>query len=509
MASTTPSTDMEEEVRCPICLEYLTDLVTLECGHNFCRACITDYCETWEKHGDLECPVCRFPIKKGDFRRNCQLANIVEKLKLLHIKPTKEPLCIKHKKELNLFCIEDGELVCVACERSPEHRAHVVLLLEEAVSEYKEKMKARLISLEKERKNLVAQKLAEEQGIRECLAQLELEKKKTRSAFMQMHNFLEQKELLQLAQLEDLEEKFKTRLEENITRLSEKISSISSLIAIAEGKWEQPAREFLQETRSALSSYEKEQGRQLIKCSPELEERLKKFSQNNCILKKAMETCEETLEQALIKLNCYPEKEGIFPLSLGDDIQQPPKAPKKVNVILDPDTAHPRLILSWDLKSVKWESTYRTDLPDNHERFDLMPGVLGCETFTSGSYWWEVEVDLKGEMWALGIVRETVRRKGEIRHSPNEGIWVMGKTSHPWVPFNYWAFTSPNWTPLLLRHNNPRKIRVSLDYEKGTVEFFDVGNNKSIFTFHSLSFNGEGIRPAFFLWRQARITCGI
>nr|XP_056700974.1 E3 ubiquitin-protein ligase TRIM39-like [Euleptes europaea] len=467
MASAISSVAIEEEARCPICLEYLADPMTLECGHNFCRACITDYCEKWEKLGDLECPFCRFPIQKGKFQPNCQLANIVEKLKLLPIKLKKETLCAKHKKELNLYCQEDGELVCVACERSPEHRSHTVLLLEEAVHEYKERIKAHLKSLEEKKENLAA----EEQGSQECLAQLELEKQKTRSAFKQTHSFLEQKEHLHLAQLEDLEEKFKSRLEENVTRITEEISRLSDLIAKAEGKLELPDSELLQEIRSTLSSYEKKQERQLVKFSPEVEERLRHFSQVNCILKKVMETCE-------------------------------------VNVILDPDTAHPRLILSEDLRSVKWESAYRTDLPDNPERFDLMPGVLGCEVFTSGSHWWEVEVDLKGEMWAVGVVRESARRKGEIKHSPNEGIWAMGKTVDPYPTSRYYAFTSPQWTILHL-WPEPRKILVSLDYEKGTVEFFDAGTNKSIFTFHSASFIGERIRPSFFLWRKARLTCGI
>ncbi|NXX53601.1 TRI39 ligase, partial [Scopus umbretta] len=47
-------------------------------------------------------------------------------------------------------------------------------------------------------------------------------------------------------------------------------------------------------------------------------------------------------------------------------------------VTLDPDTAHPDLILSEDRKSVRRGEGQR-DLPDNPERFNYWPFVLGCQ----------------------------------------------------------------------------------------------------------------------------------
>uniref|UniRef100_A0A8C3H701 RING-type domain-containing protein n=1 Tax=Chrysemys picta bellii TaxID=8478 RepID=A0A8C3H701_CHRPI len=67
MASATPVWEIQEETKCPICLKYLTDPVTIQCGHNFCRVCITQYCETWEEldSDPLCCPNCRVRIRKG------------------------------------------------------------------------------------------------------------------------------------------------------------------------------------------------------------------------------------------------------------------------------------------------------------------------------------------------------------------------------------------------------------------------------------------------------------
>lgn len=142
MASPLPIPGVEEDIKCPICLEVLAYPVTLDCGHNFCRGCVNEYCEKWEGLGELECPACRVKIKDRNFRPNWQLANIVEDVqrakKHVCVKLEKEIyLCGKHEKELNLYCLDDDELLCVVCERSAQHKAHSVVLLEDAAEEYK------------------------------------------------------------------------------------------------------------------------------------------------------------------------------------------------------------------------------------------------------------------------------------------------------------------------------------------------------------------------------------
>uniref|UniRef100_A0A8C0J3V5 Uncharacterized protein n=1 Tax=Chelonoidis abingdonii TaxID=106734 RepID=A0A8C0J3V5_CHEAB len=150
---------------------------------------------------------------------------------------------------------------------------------------------------------------------------------------------------------------------------------------------------------------------------------------------------------------------------------------KRHNKTLDlfyPDTAHPVLVLSDDQKSVRWGDT-RQDLPDNPERFDTELCVLGCEGFTSGKHSWEVEEVDEGH-WAVGVARESVRRKGVISRNPQGGIWAVG----PWGD-QFKALTSME-TPLPLSWV-PKRIQIFLDYEKGQVTFFDVDKEAPIFTF--------------------------
>uniref|UniRef100_A0A8C0H321 Butyrophilin subfamily 1 member A1 n=1 Tax=Chelonoidis abingdonii TaxID=106734 RepID=A0A8C0H321_CHEAB len=165
-----------------------------------------------------------------------------------------------------------------------------------------------------------------------------------------------------------------------------------------------------------------------------------------------------------------------------------------VNVTLDPDTAHPWLVLSEDRKRVRWGDTQQ-DLPDNPERFDYWPCVLGYEGFSSGRHCWEVEVG-DGGGWAVGVARESVGRKGEISHSPEGGIWAVERLDQ------FQALTSPA-TPLPLSRV-PSRIRVCLDCDRGQVTFIDAGDEAPIFTFPPGSVPGERIRPWFWVWAGSR-----
>ncbi|XP_032998351.1 thaicobrin-like [Lacerta agilis] len=164
---------------------------------------------------------------------------------------------------------------------------------------------------------------------------------------------------------------------------------------------------------------------------------------------------------------------------------------QRANVTLDPDTAHPELILSRDRKTVRMGDKNQ-DLPDNPERFNSRPCVLGCEGFTAGRHFWEVTVG-SGERWTLGVARKSVRRKGCFPLRPKRGIWVVGKFGD-----KYWACTSP-YSSLPLREK-PRRIRVTLDYEGGRVSFSDADSGAELYTFSGASFSGETLLPFFLLW---------
>uniref|UniRef100_A0A8C0GQG6 RING-type E3 ubiquitin transferase n=1 Tax=Chelonoidis abingdonii TaxID=106734 RepID=A0A8C0GQG6_CHEAB len=139
MAAESPAESLRDELSCPICLEYFTDPVTIECGHNFCWACIN---QCWgESVPNFSCPQCRETAQQRNLRPNRQLGNVVELVKGLRFQVVTEPkgetVCEQHQEALKLFCEEDQTPICVVCDKSKAHRSHTVVPIEEAAQEYK------------------------------------------------------------------------------------------------------------------------------------------------------------------------------------------------------------------------------------------------------------------------------------------------------------------------------------------------------------------------------------
>ncbi|XP_030047979.1 zinc-binding protein A33 [Microcaecilia unicolor] len=95
------------------------------------------------------------------------------------------------------------------------------------------------------------------------------------------------------------------------------------------------------------------------------------------------------------------------------------------NVTLDPNTADPQLILSKDLKSVRFENTTQ-ELPENPKRFTSGPCILGSEGFEFGILAWEVEVGDEGYR-AVGALKESAGRSEafHLGHPPDKGTWAI------------------------------------------------------------------------------------
>ncbi|CAM5097737.1 E3 ubiquitin-protein ligase TRIM7 isoform X1 [Chelonia mydas] len=456
--------NLQDEATCSVCLEFFKDPVSIECGHNFCRACIT---KSWRGlEMDFPCPQCREIFQQKNFRPNRQLANMCEIISQFAVPGAKgaleEGLCEKHREAFKLFCRDDQKSICVVCDRSREHRPHTVVPVEEAAQEYKEQIQSRLDFLKKERQELLEFKSKDDKKSQELLKTIELERQMLISEFEGLRQFLHDQEHLLLGQLEKMEKGIAKKQNENLTELSKEISLLNQLITDLKEKIQQPVLELLKDVTSILNRSKGLKFQKPVPVSSDMKSSISNFSLKTVVLKAVLKKFKETLQDELGK----GEKEDLT---------------------LDPDTANQLLILSTDLKSVRM-GCRKQELPDNPKRFDTNSRVLALEGFKSGRHYWEVEVGAS-DGWAFGVARESVRRKGLTQFSPEEGIWAVQQNGG-----RYWAVTSPQRTPLCIGERLS-KVRVYLDYEGEEVSFYNAENMQHMFTFN-VAFN-ERVFPLF------------
>ncbi|XP_016847270.2 E3 ubiquitin-protein ligase TRIM7 [Anolis carolinensis] len=456
--------NLQDEATCSVCLEYFKDPVSIECGHNFCRACIT---KSWKSlEGEFPCPQCREPFKERNFRPNRQLANMSEIISQFILHGGKgleeDGLCEKHKEALKLYCKDDQKTICVVCDRSRDHRPHSVVPVEEAAQEYKEQIQNRLDFLKKERQELLEFKMQDDKKSQDLLKTIEVERQKVLSEFESLRQFLQEQEQLLLGQLDKMEKGITKRQNENITEFSKEISLLNKLIADLEEKNQEPVLDFLKDVTSVIMRSDDLKCQKPILVSADMKGHVCNFSLKTVVLKGVLKKFKDHLRDELGK----GEKEDL---------------------ILDPETANHLLILSADLKAVKM-GCRKQELPDNPKRFDTNSRVLATEGFTSGRHYWEVEVG-SADGWAFGVAKESVRRKGLTQFCPEEGIWALQQNGG-----RYWAVTTPQRTPIFLPEKIA-KIRIYLDYEGEEVSFYHADNMQHLFTFN-VSFT-ERIFPLF------------
>ncbi|KAJ1134261.1 hypothetical protein NDU88_000715 [Pleurodeles waltl] len=346
---------------------------------------------------------------------------MLKQFNLPPVKPTEENLCEKHEEKLRLFCAEDQRMICWVCRESKEHKTHSGSPVEEAAEEHKVKLQEWLRLLKKEEEYFLESKVKEEEQYKTMRNKLRTEKKKIESEFQKLQQLLKENEQTLHRRLEEMEKKITMVENANITKLSNQITSLNALITEIEKKCKAPAWELLKDVRSTLS-----------RC-------------NN------------------VKIQC-PEVVKSY----------------KVMVTLDPDTAHPQLVLSEGRRRVRGTDTAQR-LPDTPKRFTSYCCVLGSEGFTSGRHYWEVQLLQEGDGWNVGVAAESVNKKERFSWSPEGGIWAV----EGWDG-DYNALTSP-WTPLTPREK-PLKLGVYLDYEGGQLSLYNADSMELLYTFPQAPF---------------------
>uniref|UniRef100_G3NG61 Uncharacterized protein n=1 Tax=Gasterosteus aculeatus TaxID=69293 RepID=G3NG61_GASAC len=478
----------EAQFLCSICLDVFTDPVSTPRGRNFCINCINEH---WNTSDQNLCPTCKKNfITRPNLRVNTMFSEKASsssseqqeskprevpcdvctgtKMKALksclvclvsycetHLEPhltmsglkrhqlmdpvenLKGRMCKKHDKPLELFCKSDRTCVCMLCSVL-DHKMHDVVPVEE---EYEEK-KVELKKTEAEIQQMIQKRRVKIQEIKHSVDLSE-------RGLKELLKTIEEKQETTKKQAEA----FIRELEEEISELMKRSAEVEQLslsedhlhLLQSSNIHQPPPTKDWTEVSVCPSSYEG-------------------------TVVRAVSQLEETLSKKMKKWFAELMKVQMF----------------SVDLTLDPQTAHPNLILSDDGKQVKHGNVWKK-LPNNPERFYYWLCVSTKQSFSSGKFYFEVQVEGKTE-WYLGVARKSVDRKGHISLSPQKGYWTI------WLRNKYNASADPS--VVLSLKSRPQKVGVFVNYEEGVVSFYDVEAAALIYSFTGCSFT-EKLFPFF------------
>ncbi|XP_033985547.1 E3 ubiquitin-protein ligase TRIM39-like isoform X1 [Trematomus bernacchii] len=515
----------EDRFLCSICLDVFTDPVTTSCGHNFCKDCITEH---WDISDRCQCPMCKEAFNtRPDLRVNTFISEMVAqfrqsaqqkassssssssskqqvfkpgevpcdvctetKLKALksclvcltsycetHLEPhltasslkrhqlidpvenLEDRMCPKHDKPLELFCKTDQTCVCMLCHVS-DHKMHDVVPLKEGYEGEKAELETEIQQMIQKRQLKVEEikhsvDLSKEEADREVAEGVQVFtalKESVERGQANLINTIKEKQKTTENQAEDLIKE----LEQEISELKKRSSEVEQVT---------DSEDHLDLLQRFMS----------LKVAPPTKDwtEVSIHSSHEGTVVRAVLQLEETFSKEMKKL-------------IEGELKRVQKY--AVDVTPDPDTAHPNLILSGGGKQVS-HGDVKKNLPDNPERFSNHLCVLGKQSFSSGRFYFEVQV--KGKtIWTLGVVRESINRKRVISMGPQWGNWTI------WLRNGneYKALDSP--IVLLSLKSQPQKVGVFVDYEEGLVSFYDVDAAALIYSFTGCSFT-EKLYPLF------------
>lgn len=522
----------EEHLWCCICLDVFTNPVTLPCGHNFCRGCIDEHLSS---NPQRQCPMCKERVdKKHKLGVNTFISELAvqyrksagkragrdsPQLVVSAAKPSTDPpvgpkrlsssfwlilaatlvalllfflsdlhqhqilssnetppvslvekteiICSEHHKPLELFCKNEQVSICQTC-RASSHRFHQVVPLKDEFKEKKaelRKTQARIQQVILQRRMRIQElkrsmKLNEDAADGEMAAGVQI--------FTAMIQTLEKAQAELIGMIEQRQRAKEKEAQSLIGELEQEISKLKRRqVQLEQLSVSKDPLVFLQ-SFPVLNAVPATKNWSELRICPAVYEGLMRTAMVG-----ATGMLTEVLHNAMKKLQ-DAETENLHQFA--------------VDVTLDPDTAHPALILSDDGKRVHHGDVGKK-LLYNTNRFEPAINVLAKQGFSCGRFHFDVQV--KGKTaWTLGVAKKSVNRKAELNLNPENGFWAIRLQDKKGL-----AALASSPLPLSVGYI-PDIIRVYVDYEEGQVSFYDVDSAVLLHSFTGCSFT-EKLFPFF------------
>ncbi|XP_075895032.1 nuclear factor 7, ovary-like [Nelusetta ayraudi] len=425
---------------CPVCLETFKDPVSLSCTHSVCSNCLQKF---WKDNTSKNCPVCKRKSSKDMPIVNFALKQLADtfasrskSVSTGTAQVNVELVCSKHKEVKKMYCEDEQKPLCAVCDFS-FHHGHKVVTVEEAVRGLKEGLKSDLTALKDKREKCRDVEDKYKRVIQHANEQVLSTEKQIRAEFDKLRLFLREEEESSVAALREEEGQKRMTLIREVEKVQAQVSSLSTSITAVE-------EELQRHNVAFLNSYKDSQSRARVQCS---------MSDPQLAPGALIDVAKHLGNLSFTVWQKMKDKVHFSP------------------VILDPNTAYHSLHLSDDLTSMR-RGEPSQQIPDNPERYAKFHDVLGSEGFSSGQHSWELEVrDLPS--WIVGVAKESVDRKGMAYASPNYGNWCLLHKNG--------KYTNGSGGTVTVKKRLER-ISVQLDFDKGTVSFYDAVDMTHIYT---------------------------
>ncbi|XP_043560042.1 E3 ubiquitin-protein ligase TRIM39-like [Chiloscyllium plagiosum] len=367
--------------------------------------------------------------------------------------------CPDHLKLLQHYCKEDAECVCVSCTIIGKHKSHTLLSLDQAQAAITDELEKEIKKLQGVQQNCSTKQRTLERSEAEIKTRINDWKGKSTQSFSEWRRKLD----------EDEESTMRVIDEEGLQALSqirscsEALNSKMEQIALIDGE----IQSLLQRDPLSLIQNSKQLLSRVTEIQKVPERAVPVFTLN-------LTDISEHLQK---KLNGWEKYHSDILAVI-----------RKSPLSLDAKTANCYLVLSDDGRSVTL-AEQQQPYPSHPERFEDYYQVLSSQSFSSGSHSWEGESD--GKEWGMGIVYGSIDRVGQYS-------W-FGESSNSWCLYlgsdavTIWHDNERTDLPMI---PSTSRIQVQLDYEVGTLSFYQVTDSlKHLHTIQT-TFT-EPVFPAF------------
>ncbi|XP_061570860.1 E3 ubiquitin-protein ligase TRIM39-like [Cololabis saira] len=448
------------EVPCDICPEPKFK------AHKTCLVCLASYCQTHlEPHQHLKKHKLIDPVSNLEDR-----------------------VCKKHDKMLEFFCSTDQECVCFKCLKD-DHDAHEAVPLERATQERKVLLKNVTSEMQVMENNISTSvnklkcsvqqsKSTSERDMEEIddvfaalLVFLQRKKDDLIELVLQKHKTAETKAEDHIAQLEreaadltrrrcELEQLLQS---EDCLHILQKCPSLQNLVHIY---FSPPLTQDVSDVSQHIHAG-------MVKKTVVRIEKIAGIKMENLLHDvRFSESCEVSKQvDATTQLDTDDFAKEMSSQTLDDLmlIQQN----DGVNVTLDAYTANSKLVVSDDGKKLTFRKSWLTFPSLFNRKFEYKPFVLATEGFSSGRFYYEVQVSTS-QYWVLGVVIESINRQISLGPGIQDGAWLLYATGDQY--FVNMSYPQQPW-----RKPRAQKVGVFVDIEGGEISFYNV-NDRCLLT---------------------------